>query len=203
MLDYKITQEQIAHLRETIYADSKRAGWHTDDYGEVEWAASVLSEIGEVINADRTYANANMFAFDDAEDNIGDFKFRFSRFIKDTLEDELADVAICFLDYPISIDEEEISFPGWEVAMSMAAAYVDCGIPELCLTLARCITHCVRRAEDDVRPEDMGFDGHSWGMLLPILMRWCLYNDIDIMRHIDMKIEYNKLRPYRHGGNKY
>ena len=110
----------------------------------------------------------------------------FERDVKDTLEDELADVCIRIYDLCGMLD--------------MEPTYYDYGIKgrdfqnipyrtftERCFFLCTLITKC----DVDVR-DAIGFS-------LQFVYRMCEDMGIDIERHIELKMQYNESRPVKHG----
>lgn len=103
----------------------------------------------------------------------------FKHLIKDTFEDEIADVAIRALDL---------------------AGYLGVNVSEL---------HEVRAVADFpkelIRLTEMIATTLKVGCyFVNSVLRWCyaqsIQHDFDLMQHIELKLAYNKTRPFRHGG---
>jgi NTP pyrophosphatase (non-canonical NTP hydrolase) len=149
-----------------------------------------MSEIGEAIEADRSRPRAmteeqwKMQDFTDAQiaDDQGFISF-YDECIKGSVEEEFADIVIRLLDYARMKWRSGIDF-----------SY-----------------------EKMYRRNDWGFPEHAWYLCKYVLntgymniadsigyvMDWADDLGINLERHIEWKIRYNSLRPYRHGGKRY
>lgn len=117
-------------LSKQIFENAKAKGFHDTEKNIGEMLCLIHSEVSEALEAHRTsnYAHVKRFeAFSDFKRPSHDV-FSFESNIKNTFEDELADVVIRVLDL-------------------------------------------------------------------------CAYKDIDIEKHIALKMQYNALRPHKHGKN--
>lgn len=136
----------LNELAAEVYAIAEEKGWHDDprlrgdakafrdafaDMWQGTQIALIQSELSEALESIRKGRRADLSAIDElAMWHVEDFRRLFERHVKDTLEDELADVIIRTIDF----------------------AYA------------------------------MG---------------------VDIQRHVDLKMKYNALRPYKHGGKRF
>ena len=109
-------------------------------------------------------------------------------YIKDTMEDELADAAIRMLDFT-KVLEVDLNFnlptPDEEELMLIE------------LTAQPYLTHHVL-ALIMVLLDDA--DVIKFLKSIFIIAKW---HKIDLMWHIEQKMKYNEMRPYKHGGKKY
>ena len=90
-----ITKEKTSELIKRAYGIAKSHGFHEKELSVEHMMMLVIGEVGEAVEADRrgkradlTIADANVQAYDEW------FKFA----VKDTVDDELADVAIRLYD---------------------------------------------------------------------------------------------------------
>lgn len=130
----------INKLAQEIHANAKSKGWYDEEKNIGEMLCLIHSEVSEALEADRNdnYSRADEITLGGlADKNYGasyfdddTFHNAFVRKVKDSFEDELADIVIRVFD--------------------MAA-----------------------------------------------------YKGIDLEKHIQAKMRYNKLRPHKHGGKKY
>lgn len=98
----------INKLAKEVYANAKAKGFHDKENNTGECLALIHSEVSEALEADRKnkYTNRGRFLEDDRLDSIectlgaNALKYQkdFERSIKDTFEDELADVMIRVMD---------------------------------------------------------------------------------------------------------
>lgn len=140
----------------------------------------VITEIAEAVEGDRKsryFTDAE--AFEKYEDRIP-FEELFERYVKNTVEDELADVAIRLLDLAgarqISIEMKGFQWKFDKTSFTENAF-------RLCNILAS---------------DSTGIDAK---IILGIkyIERWATYLKIDIEWHIEQKMKYNENRPCRHG----
>ena len=97
----------LNNLRDEAYSIAKANGWHEEEHSDEHWLMLVISEIAEAVQADRKNLHADVEAFKKYEEII-DFKENFERQIKNTVEDELADIVIAALTSP---DFGTLTFP--------------------------------------------------------------------------------------------
>ena len=108
-----MNNEQLNALKERAYKTAVAHGFHEDVKPNVYYLGLVMSEMGEAINADRKGLHANTKKFEDVVKNGQIYRLSFDVYIKDSVEDEIADVVIRLLDfaglkgYILSIIQEE------------------------------------------------------------------------------------------------
>ena len=90
--------EELNALKERAYKTAVAHGFHEEEKLDAYWLGLVMSEAGEAINADRKgrHADAKWFEVDLA---ILPFDYCFEKYIKDSVEDEIADIVIRMLDF--------------------------------------------------------------------------------------------------------
>jgi len=139
--------------------------------------ALINSESSEGLEADRKNRHADLAEFD-ATDEAIDYKYRFETYIKDTYEDELADTCIRIFDL---CGQREIEFDLIPVTIK-----------------ATCVAEEILRIQQlicmaELMPE----------VLLPVAVSYvfmvAVKRNIDIKRHIELKMAYNERRGYKHG----
>lgn len=178
----------LNELRNEAYSIAKANGWHEEEHSDEHWLMLVISEIAEAVQADRKNLHADVEAFKKYEEII-DFKENFERQIKNTVEEELADVVIrCFdLAGLRKFDlEEEV-----EALMEMAESIKEgSGFIDLCYALSG-ISTC----DDSTEQKTIA--------IIAITLKYCELTGIDLDFFIRTKMKYNRLRGYKHGGLKY
>ena len=89
-------------LRDRAYQCACRHGFHDKGYSDEHWLMLIITEISEAVNAYRKGKHANKKHIEEELTNLeskGYFVRGFDYLIKDTVEDELADIVIRCLDY--------------------------------------------------------------------------------------------------------
>ena len=90
--------EELNALKERAYKTAVEHGFHEEEKPDAYWLGLVMSEMGEAINADRKGMHADVVLFNDDLGKLP-FKESFEAHIKDTVEDEIADIVIRLLDF--------------------------------------------------------------------------------------------------------
>ncbi|WP_394749592.1 nucleoside triphosphate pyrophosphohydrolase family protein [Spongiimicrobium salis] len=89
----------INKLSNEIHQNNIRKGFYEGEKNIGEMLALIHSEVSEALEADRkdTYTAGNIFAVN-GWNSDADFKDSFEKYVKDTFEDELADIMIRVMD---------------------------------------------------------------------------------------------------------
>ena len=140
-----------------------------------------ICELAEAVEADRKGRRA--VVSEEIDDYVDEaFVTDFNARIKDTVEDELADFVIRCLDYigwrskACNWEEIEISFDSLPQEEWRAVE----GFTEMAYYATERIFASVPYA-------------------LELVLSYCKFAGIDIMRHVELKMRYNELRPRLHG----
>lgn len=185
-------------LRDEAYQIAKEHGWHDKEYSDSHWLMLLITEIAEAVQADRKNLHADIAKFKEWQENtlplseetrIRRFKEDFEAYIKNSVEDELADVVIRCLDLAglrkFDLDEEV------ETLMEMAESIKEGrGFIDLCYVLSG-ISTC----DDSTEQKTVA--------IIAITLKYCELTGIDINFFITTKMKYNRLRPYMHGDKRY
>lgn len=91
--------EELNALKERAYKTAVAHGFHEEEKKDSYWLGLVMSEAGEAINADRKEMHANTKGFEEDEAKGLPFDENFKKHIKDSVEDEIADIVIRMLDF--------------------------------------------------------------------------------------------------------
>ena len=183
----------LNELKDRAYKIAKAHGWHDKELSDETYLMLIITEIAEAVQADRDNRHADIEAFKKYEDRI-DFKENFERQVKNTVEDELADVVIRCLsfaghrrwDLQHTLDEmkgtSDMDVIIGDEAFVETAFYT-------CDEFFGCYSNSSAK--------------EAVGGLLVSVAEYCNYKGIDLWWHVEQKIRYNELRPYRHGGKAY
>ena len=185
-------------LKEKAHKTAVEHGFHDDAKPDAYYLGLVMSEMGEAINADRKGLHANVVRFVEDMELGNPFKDSFERHIKDSLEDELADIVIRLLDF------------------AGLRGYKPCLVAKAQRTIDS--TYAFLKFEESGMPGmffylmDFLTAGFGWNEL-----ETCIYNiiyilndcfgkmtgsDKDLWWFVEQKMRYNDLRP-RLNGKKY
>ena len=189
----QINEIDLNSYRDRAYQNAVNHGWHEEEKSEAHWMCLVISELMEAVEADRVGNYADIEAFEKNEMRGLDFRENFERYIKDTVQDELADACIRILDLAglrgldlgeIRTDELESAegFFNWTFTESMY--YI--------------VSIIAEKGIMDWKE----FRSYLYACIGEILV-YCVQHEIDIFWFIEQKMKYNKTRPFKHGGKKY
>ena len=175
-------------LTERAYQNAKNHGWHEEAHSEYHYMMLVVTELSEAVEADRKgkYAQRVMFEknFDTPQVNPEEhWKFCFETFIKDSVEDELADAVIRLLDYAglhdLFIDDEVFTE---EQYLDLSESLKDHSFTDIIYTEIRMLSL-----------------SKSFTSIVYYLFAIAYHYKIDLLWHIEQKMTYNEMRPYKHG----
>ena len=189
----------LNELRDRAYKTAYEHGFHDKELSNEHCLCLVISELMEAVEADRKGRHADVVKFREWQGNslalteetrVKRFKEDFEAYIKDTVEDELADAAIRLLDLAgyrgITIETftEEMIYESTESCNDESfteSIYAIAMIPV--------------RFEYEY---DYSFDKQLNSMLLGII-GLSNYMGIDLLWHVEQKMRYNELRENKHG----
>lgn len=176
------------------YEEALNNGWHQSEGGGHPdvYEMLIITELSEAVNADRKqkHADRGMFEnYDLTNDTL--FHQAFQQYIKDTVEDEIADVCIRCFDYAyaksINLDDMEESIWGLEIEEKDTPLWFCCTI----YGIVRRFASRLEEREKRVR------------LLLKEMFELADYMGFDLTWHIEQKLRYNRLRGQRHGNKEY
>lgn len=170
-------------LRDAAYKAAVRHGFHGVEHNNEEHLRMlVITEVAEMVEADRNGRRAGMEAFNGHVGAGMTFKKAFMACIKDTLEDEMADVVIRLLDFA--------GTRGLDLATPTCICFDSVlrrrGFTENAFYFCRMVCE-----------KDTGI-----GILIKYMEEWAGVLGIDIEEHVRLKMVYNDMRP-KLNGKKY
>ncbi len=190
-------------LRDEIHAIAVEHGWHETKQPSSHWLCLVISELMEAVEADRKGIKSQIVRFNkDMDYLIHEFKLygerynkafmdEFSRYIKDTVEDELADAVIRLLDFAGETGTDIDIMANLLEHNKRYVATADTRFTGFIFALCGILTNDERNIDWVIRNSLQRID------------YICRSLGIDLNPFIRLKIEYNRLRPYKHGGKEY
>lgn len=168
-------------LSKEIYEANIKKGWHDQEYSNEHYLCLVISELMEAVEADRKGRRAKLI-----NNRIRDthFELWFETNVKDTIEDELADAVIRLLDLA--------GVRGWAINV-----YSDDILRAMVLSKERTFTENIytitRFAMESCNKSTI----IKWMITYIEFLSKSL--SIDLWQHVELKLEYNKTRPIKHG----
>lgn len=185
----------LNELRDKVYQCAVSHGWHEENLSNEHFLCLVISELMEAVEADRIGKHSDVAKFKEWQGNsiplteetrLRRFKEDFEAYIKDTVEDELADAVIRLLDYcgkyNFVIDDSCSDSEAIEDFLRLFKK----------MTFTESIFHIVESiSRFEIQVAFLKIFG------------FCKQKDINIFWYIEQKIKYNELRPYKHGNKKY
>ena len=182
----KLSPDDWQDLIERVQENAKDKGFHDVKLSLEHKIMLIICEVSEAVEADREGRLAQPMPEDWQTMNDEDFKMTFLRNVKDSLQDELADVVIRMMDSHLIDDTEEIVPPDISIRLILFPP-VGKGltfVEQACILVSSII----------------------WGGVRNDLTRACQIVfylarqlDIDLVTHIRMKMRYNAMRPRLHG----
>ena len=192
-----VTKEKLDSLTTRAFDTACSHGFHDVERSNAHFMMLVLSEIGEMVEADRKSRRVKLHG--DALDNtlrFNDFVPTFEHLVKDTMEDELADVVIRLLDF---CGKRGISlFMGNDGIVDMQDKFVEMfgemSVCEQCFYLSRVVTSI----GDDAPAQNLP---SLVACAISFCFEFATFHKIDLLWHIEKKMAYNETRAKMHGKN--
>ena len=174
-------KEELNALRDECYKIACEHGWHDEEHSERHFLCLVITELSEAVEADRNDRHACVRSSRMHNEVTG-----FECFIKDTVEDELADAAIRILDLA-GLQDCDIG-EAVTVRLKSADDYILLRAYFKASTFTEAVYTIV---------ENLFFDGYELALLNVFNLAYVM--DFDLMEHIRLKMQYNRTRERLHG----
>lgn len=186
-------------LRDKAYKNAVAHGWHEEELSNEHCLCLVISELMEAVEADRKNRHAKRKFFNHSidyglrelhlkkKDFNNYFCNSFNDNIKDSVEDELADTCIRILDLA---GLRDINLSYIDDLMINQVSFT-----EYIYAVSSFISNPYKTSNDWL--ERHLSDSLGW------IFSFCKKKNIDILWHIEQKMKYNELRPYKHGNKTY
>lgn len=191
-----ITKDLIARA----YTCACSHSFHEKDLSVEHYLMLVLSEMGEAVEADRKVLHSDVERYLD-ESKFGadvydrDTRSPFEKYIKDSVEDKLADVCIRMYDMCGALGiEPRVEYDTMEV--DFQEIFGEDTFCERMYYLSRLLCSTSGVVDDDGTDECLL---QVIGSSLSFLFALAKDMGIDLMYHIELKMRYNEERPYKNG----
>lgn len=206
----------LTELSKKVYQLQIEKGWcKPDEKRDIEdLKILILSEAFEAFEAYRkgnycqlkkdTHFNIILYSLNNSKQEIDTTGFK--ELIKDTFEDEIADVAIRALDLAgyLGLDFQGAIFEDVPVYCVMMDKVE---FPKYLDSFKNYLTNYDQSFIEEKGSSWVNFNNSTQKVnnsFIVNILSWCkeMANtfDFDLMQHIELKLAYNKTRPFRHGG---
>lgn len=196
--------EKLSKLQQQVWKIARSKGWHEKRFSPFHWLCLVMTELSEAVEADRKNRRAKTSDFEEVfckmkkeyhseTDSIvyknfslaykTNFSLAYNQCIKDSVEEEFADIVIRLLDIACEFYGEGMKWQDREVTVSTFCTFSEKAF------------YFVRQILD----YDMAALSHS----IAYMYQWAEQEGINLDKQIEWKMKYNEFRPYKHGGKKY
>lgn len=179
----------IKKLTNEAHENAKSKGFWDEPREKQELLMLMVTEVAEAVEADRKDRYCDMNAFY-ASLAIEGFEKTYNNTVKGTFEEEMADVCIRIFDYcgqwgiklgsvTSAMDKELHAWTGIEIKNTAGFLF----------SITRSVT-------------DMHFGSFpkmKAGEVLGKIVHLCRVKNIDLDKHIELKMKFNKTRPFKHG----
>lgn len=192
---------KLNNLRDEAFKIACEHGFHDTELSNEHYLMLVITELSEAVEADRKDRHADIPKFKEWQGNslslseetrIERFKEDFEAYVKDSVEDELADATIRLLDLA-GLREIDVEIPDdtWsEIIKNLKPdAKSQYSFTEL-------IFHICEPLIDKCRCDDIEDVILTSITLIKVA---CHIYDIDLEWHIKTKMKYNSMRENKHG----
>lgn len=187
----------LNELRDKAYKCACEHGFHDTEYPYYHWLMLTICELSEAIEADRNdrHADRDMFEKtmkdlireDDSDKDIIFYSY-FKKYIKDTVEDELADVVIRLLDFS-GLESIDLTDLNTEIEEDLEP-----GIQNQLRDMTKALFTCCNVLTSFVFDLD-----EIAKTTLSGIFQYAKAAGIDLKWHIEQKMRFNELRPYLNG----
>lgn len=201
MIDLRLIEQNI--LRDEVFETACHHGWHTQDMSNEHWLMMIITEMAEAIQADRHDLHAEKAAFlkDTTQalnriqnpDTFSEYcQDSFDAHIKNSFEDELADIVIRCYDFlglkKLDIDSWFHEHNVYKDLEDLVKAYMRLPVTDFMYLLTKHFG-------------DSSDNRHTCNQVCIVIWLVFQYADereIDLIWFITHKMIYNEKRPYKH-----
>jgi len=187
--------KQLNDLAKAIHQNAKDKGFWDSPRNTGEIFMLIISEASEALEAHRKDRRADIEQYKTVTGNGMAFnQIAFRNFIKDTVSDELADVVIRILDY-CAVSEIEIKPALLSTTLiSLDSENFGAALFQICGEIQRAGEYALT---NDIWDSEKSKDNiHS---ALALIIQLCEREEIDLLKHIELKMKYNATRERMHG----
>ena len=190
--------KELNDLAKQIHQNAKDKGFWDSPRNTGELFMLIISEASEALEAHRKVRKADLKKFALPHNrNVSDdewFKISFENCVKDTTADEIADVVIRILDYCASQEIEIKPALLSTTLISLDSDNFGAALFQICGEIQRAGEYALT---NDIWEIEKSKDNiHS---TLTLIIQLCDREQIDLLKHIELKMKYNATRERMHG----
>lgn len=181
----KICPEQLRKWAETQYDINIEKGWHKPEYDVFHYLCLIMTEVSEVVDADRKqrHASHEICLLEGVEDDDTFFSM-YEGNVKGTIDEELADVCLRTI---------ELGYKLYGRSMEWSGAWDDYALKHSVTTTA---LNLVRVYLGDGQPENLA-------RTVCLLYGWADVLDVDLNLNVSLKLRFNGIMLRRGTYKKY
>lgn len=183
--------KKLNELKDRAYKNAVAHGWHEKDLSDEHFLCLVISELMEAVEADRKEKHADVDAYSKLKGSLmfetdleRAFTLSYDEHIKGSIEEELADACIRLLDLA--------GLRGIFIRGSVSS------VVQEDKTFTENVYYIIAELTNSKYTAKSNID-----YTLSQIQKLADMMKIDLLWHIEQKMKYNELRPYKHGGKKY
>ena len=176
------------------YDTACKHGFHDKSQPKNHWLMMVITEVAEVVEADRKEKHAMVsmfkkeaFSKQPKENRMKHWLYCFELFIKDTFEDEMADVCIRLFDLAGVLGYQYYPYNKEIFPDAYLQTFRNQAVTEKAFDLCRLLTRINTTTET------------RFQQAIFYLVSWAKSEGIDLEWHIEQKMEFNGQRVKMHG----
>lgn len=169
--------QKLNELKTIVHRNAVAHGFWDSDYSDNHYLMFVVCEVAEIVEADRKGCYADIDRYNATEQDSKSFE----KYIKNTLEDEMADVVIRLLD----LAETK---KGWITFYDISWSYEKYSITTNAFVLTTLLTN--KSLYQSV--------SNTISKAISFVDEWAKSLNIDLEYFIDQKMRYNATRPLKH-----
>jgi len=175
--------EKLTKWSKEIYENAVSHGWHEEKHSPEHYLGLIMTEVAEAVEADRKDRRSNAKTCYATRDLFVDW---YNGNVKNSIEEEFADIVIRLLDMAYEIHGENMEY----IYDRFTGTHFHKNLP------------FIANAWNFVR-YILDFGCLEINDSIRFIYDWAENLGIDLDKHIEWKMRYNSLRDYKHGGKKY
>jgi len=189
--------QNLNELAKQIHENAKAKGFWDEPRNTGEIFMLIVSELAEALEASRKGKQASLEAYELYKPFANFDVEMFKAHVKDTFEDELADVVIRILDFCF-VENIDIEEAGFSLLKNDLSENTGENLLRLCGIV--CKTYdCIMLSKFDpslVARDEVKYNLNS---IVATIFSFSELKGFDLMRHIKLKMQYNATREHKHG----